>query len=84
MTKKKVDPLLGVTVYFVAPADSPRDQFSAGYDGNFFGSEAAAEAAIPGLAGATETAPEDWVVSSRKVRSDEVNDWRLWLMAVNR
>ncbi len=58
------------TLYFIAPADDPRDQYAAGYDGNLFGDQAEAERIAESLSSdlgpdydvpwvVTETTPEE-------------------------
>lgn len=52
------------TLYYIAPVTDPKDMYEAGYDGNLFSSEADAEAAIPGLAEATKSTEDDWMVET--------------------
>lgn len=62
----------GIGTWYLAPSDDPADEYSAGFDGNTFGSREEAEAEIPHLvasfaqwADAEDVAASQWVAVQR-------------------
>lgn len=61
-----------MTTYFIAPAQSPRDRYAAGFDANTFTSRREAHLAIESL---TETCGGEWVVSEEPTETVTADGW---------
>jgi hypothetical protein len=60
------------TAWRLTPATGPRDFYAAGFDGNWFDTEAEALAAIPDLRACGPDFDHEWIAVEVPAESDEV------------